>query len=70
MDYSPWGHKESGTTERLTFSVSFTNFKLLIFYIILFSLHIFFPYPLIISEVLHFLQSMKNVRDKEKFVLE
>ena len=28
MDYSPWGHKESDTTECLTFSLSFIIFIL------------------------------------------
>ena len=55
VDYSLWGCKELGTTKWLTLSLSFTNFKLLIFYIILLRLHIFFPYPFIIPEELHFL---------------
>ena len=28
MDYSPWGHKESDTTERLTLPLSLSSYKL------------------------------------------
>ena len=30
MGYSPWGHKESDTTKRLTFSLSLMNGSLLL----------------------------------------
>ena len=56
MDRGAWWTTAYGVANNWAqLSDSFTNFKFLIFYVILLGLHIFFPYLLIIPEELHFL---------------
>ena len=39
MDYSPWGRKESDTTERLTLQLFDLNAKIALFFVIIVYIH-------------------------------